>query len=209
MGLGKTIQTISLITYLIEKKKQNGPYLIIVPLGTITNWMVEFEKWAPAVNKIVFKGPPLERKRLAQEIKQGNFNVLLTTYEYIINERPLLCKIKWVYMIIDEGHRMKNAQSKLIFNSMKTFDEWFSSPFSSTGAVGQSSTDLTEEERLLMIKGLHKALRPFLLRRLKKDVEAELPDKVETIVKCPMSALQKKITEWVKTYKNIGPFDMK
>ncbi|KAJ3191954.1 ATP-dependent DNA helicase Snf21, partial [Dinochytrium kinnereticum] len=192
--------------------------------------------------------PPLERKRLAAEIKQGNFSVLLTTYEYIINERPLLCKIKWVYMIIDEGHRMKNSQSKLsltlmqhyssryrvlltgtplqnnlpelwallnfilpkVFNSIKSFDEWFSSPFSATGsAVGQASTDLTEEERLLMIKGLHKALRPFLLRRLKKDVESELPDKVETLIKCPMSALQRKVTEWVRTFKSIGPFDMK
>ncbi|KAI8851348.1 SNF2 family N-terminal domain-containing protein [Chytridium lagenaria] len=246
MGLGKTIQTISLITYLIEKKKQLGPYLIIVPLGTITNWMVEFEKWAPGVAKIVFKGVPSERKRLAAEIKQGNFNVLLTTYEYIINERPLLCKIKWVYMIIDEGHRMKNAQSKLsvtlmqhyssryrvlltgtplqnnlpelwallnfilpkVFNSIQSFDEWFSSPFSNAGSAAGTS-DLSEEERLLMIKGLHKALRPFLLRRLKKDVESELPDKVETIIKCPMSALQKKITEWVRTFKTIGPFDVK
>ena len=60
-----------------------------------------------------------------------------------------------------------------------------------------------------MIKGLHKVLRPFLLRRLKKDVESELPDKVETIIKCPMSALQKKITEWVKLRRVIGPFDQK
>ncbi|KAJ2795504.1 ATP-dependent DNA helicase Snf21, partial [Coemansia guatemalensis] len=47
MGLGKTIQTISLVTYLIEKKQQSGPFLIIVPLSTITNWILEFEKWAP------------------------------------------------------------------------------------------------------------------------------------------------------------------
>ena len=47
MGLGKTIQTISLITYLIEKKKQPGPFLVIVPLSTMTNWVLEFEKWAP------------------------------------------------------------------------------------------------------------------------------------------------------------------
>ncbi|KAJ3194827.1 hypothetical protein HK101_001829 [Irineochytrium annulatum] len=248
MGLGKTIQTISLITYLIEKKKQNGPYLIIVPLGTITNWMVEFEKWAPSVSKIVFKGLPPERKRLAVRIKDPtSYQVLLTTYEYIINEKNLLSKIKWMYMIIDEGHRMKNSNSKLsttlmqhyntryrvlltgtplqnnlpelwsllnfilpkVFNSVQTFDQFFSSPFSSTAPVGQASAELTEEERLLMIKGLHKALRPFLLRRLKKDVESELPDKVETIIKCPMSALQRKITEHVKVEKTIGPFEIK
>ncbi|KAI9337591.1 SNF2 family N-terminal domain-containing protein [Zopfochytrium polystomum] len=241
MGLGKTIQTISLITYLMEKKRQPGPFLVIIPLATMTNWVMEFEKWAPSVVKIVFNGPPNVRKRLAYEIRQGNFNVLITTYEYIIKEKAILSKIKWIYMIIDEGHRMKNANSKLsvtlmqfyqsrfrliltgtplqnnlpelwallnfilpkIFNSVKSFDEWFSSPF--TG--GQGSVELNEEERLLMIQGLHKVLRPFLLRRLKKDVESELPDKVETVVKCPMSALQKKITEWVKLRRVIGPFD--
>ena len=49
MGLGKTIQTIALLTYLMEMKKNMGPYLIIVPLSTLSNWMLEFEKWAPSV----------------------------------------------------------------------------------------------------------------------------------------------------------------
>lgn len=113
MGLGKTIQTISLVAFLIEKKKQNGPFLVIVPLSTLTNWNLEFEKWAPAVSKIVYKGPPIARKQQQNAIKYSNFQVLLTTYEYIIKDRPILSKIKWNYMIIDEGHRMKNNQSKL------------------------------------------------------------------------------------------------
>jgi SWI/SNF-related matrix-associated actin-dependent regulator of chromatin subfamily A protein 2/4 len=56
MGLGKTIQTIALIAYLMEKKKNMGPYLIIVPLSTLSNWMLEFEKWAPSiqVNKFMY-----------------------------------------------------------------------------------------------------------------------------------------------------------
>ena len=97
MGLGKTIQTLSLITYLMEKKKQNGPFLVIVPLSTMTNWVIEFDKWAPSVSKIVYKGSPNERKNLASIVRQGNFNVLLTTYEYIINpkDRPTLSKVKW------------------------------------------------------------------------------------------------------------------
>jgi ATP-dependent helicase STH1/SNF2 len=137
MGLGKTIQTISLITYLIEKKKQQGPYLIIVPLSyvymegrdggnrsnlfflyvyrTLTNWNLEFDKWAPSVAKIVYKGPPQVRRALQMEIRQGGFQVLLTTFEYIIKDRPLLSKIKWLHMIIDEGHRMKNTKSKLTY----------------------------------------------------------------------------------------------
>ena len=54
MGLGKTIQTISLITYLMEHKKQSGPHLVIVPLSTLTNWQLEFEKWAPSVSSLFF-----------------------------------------------------------------------------------------------------------------------------------------------------------
>ncbi|EAQ89119.1 hypothetical protein CHGG_05738 [Chaetomium globosum CBS 148.51] len=171
MGLGKTIQTISLITYLIERKHQHGPYLVIVPLSTLTNWNLEFDKWAPSVTKVVYKGPPNARKLQQEKIRQGRFQVLLTTYEYIIKDRPLLSKIKWFHMIIDEGHRMKNANSKLsatiqqyystrfrliltgtplqnnlaelwamlnfvlpnIFKSVKTFDEWFNTPFANTG----------------------------------------------------------------------------
>ena len=124
MGLGKTIQTLALITYLIEKKKQPGPYLVIVPLSTMTNWVLEFEKWAPSVIKIVYKGGNVEtRKNLANQIRGGNFNVLITTYEYIINpkDRPVLGKVKWVHMIIDEGHRMKNANSKLSMTLMQYY----------------------------------------------------------------------------------------
>jgi len=114
MGLGKTIQTISLVTYLIEKKQQNGPYLIIVPLATLTNWSLEFEKWAPSVSMICYKGTPDIRKNIQKkQIKHRDFQVLLTTFDYIIKDRPVLSKIKWQYMIIDEGHRLKNTQSKL------------------------------------------------------------------------------------------------
>ncbi|KAI7864350.1 SNF2 family N-terminal domain-containing protein [Spinellus fusiger] len=226
MGLGKTIQTISLITYLIENKKQNGPFLIIVPLSTLTNWTLEFEKWAPSVAKIVYKGSPIARKSLQSDIRYGDFQVLLTTFEYIIKDRPILSKLKWLHMIIDEGHRMKNTNSKLtmvlrqyyhtryrliltgtplqnnlpelwallnfilpkIFKSVKSFEEWFNTPFSNQGV--QDRIDLNEEEQLLIIKRLHKVLRPFLLRRLKKDVESELPDKIERVIKCKLSALQ-------------------
>ncbi|KAK5780052.1 hypothetical protein RI543_002592 [Arxiozyma heterogenica] len=226
MGLGKTIQTISLLTYLYEVKKVHGPFLVIVPLSTLSNWSNEFAKWAPTLRTVSFKGTPAERKLKQATIRSGNFDVVLTTFEYIIKEKALLSKIKWVHMIIDEGHRMKNAQSKLsltlntyyhsdyrliltgtplqnnlpelwallnfvlpkIFNSVQSFDEWFNTPFANTG--GQDKIELSEEETLLVIRRLHKVLRPFLLRRLKKDVEKDLPDKVEKVIKCKMSALQ-------------------
>ncbi|KAI7575711.1 chromatin remodeling complex SWI/SNF component SWI2, partial [Hortaea werneckii] len=239
MGLGKTIQTISLVTYLIEKKKQPGPFLVIVPLSTLTNWNNEFEKWAPSVQRIVYKGPPQQRKNHQQQIRYGQFQVLLTTYEFIIKDRPVLSKIKWLHMIVDEGHRMKNSGSKLsstitqyyhtryrliltgtplqnnlpelwallnfvlphIFKSVKSFDEWFNTPFANTG--GQDTMALTEEEQLLVIRRLHKVLRPFLLRRLKKDVEKDLPDKQERVIKCNFSALQSKLYKQLVTHNRI------
>ncbi|KAI9924424.1 hypothetical protein AWENTII_003830 [Aspergillus wentii] len=245
MGLGKTIQTISLITYIIEKKKNNGPFLVIVPLSTLTNWNLEFEKWAPAVSRVVYKGPPNARKQQQQQIRWGNFQVLLTTYEYIIKDRPILSKVKWTHMIVDEGHRMKNSQSKLsstlsqyyncryrliltgtplqnnlpelwallnfvlpnIFKSVKSFDEWFNTPFANTG--GQDRMEMSEEEQLLVIRRLHKVLRPFLLRRLKKDVEKDLPDKQERVIKCRFSALQSKLYKQLVTHNKMVVSDGK
>ncbi|KAJ3514926.1 hypothetical protein NLJ89_g2080 [Agrocybe chaxingu] len=240
MGLGKTIQTISLITFLIEVKRQRGPYLVIVPLSTMTNWSGEFAKWAPSVKTVAYKGNPIQRRNLQGELRVGQFQVLLTTYEYIIKDRPHLSKIKWVHMIIDEGHRMKNTQSKLtqtlttyyhsryrliltgtplqnnlpelwallnfvlpkVFNSVKSFDEWFNTPFANSGTGDK--IELNEEEALLIIRRLHKVLRPFLLRRLKKDVESELPDKVEKVIKVRMSALQSQLYKQMKKHKMIA-----
>eukprot|EP00698_Gefionella_okellyi_P009866 TRINITY_DN2530_c0_g1_i3.p1 TRINITY_DN2530_c0_g1~~TRINITY_DN2530_c0_g1_i3.p1 ORF type:complete len:1174 (+),score=207.58 TRINITY_DN2530_c0_g1_i3:3464-6985(+) len=113
MGLGKTIQTIALIAHLMEKKNQMGPYLIIVPLSTLPNWEDEFRKWAPSVKVMCYKGLPAVRKSLAAMMQPGKFNVCLTTYDYIMRDRPILSRLKWNYIIIDEGHRMKNSECKL------------------------------------------------------------------------------------------------
>lgn len=225
MGLGKTIQTIALITHLMEKKKLNGPFLIIVPLSTLSNWVLEFEKWSPSVFVVSYKGSPALRRTIQSQMRSTKFNVLLTTYEYVIKDKGVLAKLPWKYMIIDEGHRMKNHHCKLtqvlnthylaphrllltgtplqnklpelwallnfllpsIFKSCSTFEQWFNAPFATTG----EKVELNEEETILIIRRLHKVLRPFLLRRLKKEVESQLPDKVEYIVKCDMSGLQR------------------
>jgi len=225
MGLGKTVQTISLVTYLMEKKKNMGPYLVVVPLSTLTNWVLEFDKWAPSVQTLSYKGSPAARRAVQGQIRAGKFNVLITTYEYIIREKAILSKLRWKYLIIDEGHRMKNHNNKLtvtinafyscthrllltgtplqnklpelwsllnfllpsIFKACDTFEQWFNAPFAVTG----EKVELNEEETILIIRRLHKVLRPFLLRRLKKDVESQLPDKVEYIIKCEMSGMQR------------------
>merc|ERR1719410_2913547 len=174
---------------------------------------------------VAYKGSPAHRRNVQAIIRSGKFNTLVTTYEYIIKDKALLSKIRWKYMIIDEGHRMKNHHCKLtqilntfyttahrilltgtplqnklpelwsllnfllpsIFKACDTFEQWFNAPFAITG----EKVELNEEETILIIRRLHKVLRPFLLRRLKKDVESQLPDKVEYIIKCEMSGLQR------------------
>nr|XP_034930331.1 chromatin structure-remodeling complex protein SYD-like isoform X4 [Populus alba] len=116
MGLGKTVQVISLICYLMETKNDRGPFLVVVPSSVLPGWETEINFWAPGILKIVYSGPPEERRKLFKEkIVHQKFNVLLTTYEYLMNkhDRPKLSKIHWHYIIIDEGHRIKNASCKL------------------------------------------------------------------------------------------------
>ena len=228
MGLGKTIQTIALLCYLMEFKQNYGPFLVVVPLTTLSNWMLEFSKWAPSIKKIIFKGNPSQRKQLSHLLKSTKWNVCLTTYEYVLKDKSDLNRFHWQYIIVDEGHKMKNPKSKFaqtlgqlytseyrllltgtplqnnlpelwsllnfllpeVFHSCEDFEKWFKMPLKKFGG-NDKDTELTEENKLLLIHRFHQVLRPFLLRRVKKEVEAELPNKVEFLIKVELSSWQK------------------
>ncbi|KAL0838276.1 hypothetical protein Bca101_090166 [Brassica carinata] len=115
MGLGKTIQTISLIAYLLENKGVPGPYLIVAPKAVLPNWVNEFALWVPSsIAAYLYDGRLEERKAIREKIAgEGKFNVLITHYDLIMRDKAFLKKIDWHYMIVDEGHRLKNHESAL------------------------------------------------------------------------------------------------
>ncbi|KAH7616623.1 hypothetical protein Ndes2526B_g08720 [Nannochloris sp. 'desiccata'] len=221
MGLGKTLQTISLLAYLREFRGITGPHMIIVPKSTLHNWLAEFRRWCPVIKAVKFHGNAEVRQHQKDTLVQpGKFDVVVTSYEMVIKEKNHWKKFHWRYIIIDEAHRIKNENSILskvvrmlrtnyrllitgtplqnnlhelwallnfllpeVFSSAEKFDEWFQ--ISSTGEGGK-------EGEAEVVQQLHKVLRPFLLRRLKSDVEKSLPPKKETILKIGMSDMQRK-----------------
>ncbi|KAJ3708494.1 hypothetical protein LUZ61_012199 [Rhynchospora tenuis] len=114
MGLGKTIQTIALISYLIENKGVTGPHMIIAPKAVLPNWASEFSTWAPSITTVLYDGRPEQRKAIREEyFGDGKFSVLLTHYDLIMKDKKFLNKVHWFYLIVDEGHRLKNHECAL------------------------------------------------------------------------------------------------
>ncbi|KAK1260762.1 ATP-dependent helicase BRM [Acorus gramineus] len=114
MGLGKTVQVMALIAYLMEFKGNYGPHLIIVPNAVLVNWKSELHNWLPSASCIFYVGAKDQRSKLfSHEVCAMKFNVLVTTYEFVMYDRSKLSKIEWKYIIIDEAQRMKDRESVL------------------------------------------------------------------------------------------------
>ncbi|PGH15336.1 hypothetical protein AJ79_02502 [Helicocarpus griseus UAMH5409] len=220
MGLGKTLQTISFLGYLRHICDITGPHLICVPKSTLDNWHREFTKWTPDVNVLVLQGAKDERHKLINErLVDEKFDVCITSYEMVLREKSHLKKFAWEYIIIDEAHRIKNEESSLaqiirvfhsrnrllitgtplqnnlhelwallnfllpdVFGDSEAFDQWFSNQ---------------EADQDTVVQQLHRVLRPFLLRRVKSDVEKSLLPKKEMNLYVGMSDMQ------VKWYQKI------
>ncbi|KAI3664307.1 hypothetical protein L1987_89946 [Smallanthus sonchifolius] len=226
MGLGKTIQTIGFLAHL-KGKGLDGPYLVIAPLSTLSNWLNEISRFVPSVNAVIYHGNRKERDeiRMKQMPKKvgPDFPIVITSYEVAMNDaRKYLRHYDWKYLVVDEGHRLKNSKCKLlrelkwlhvenkllltgtplqnnlaelwsllnfilpdIFSSHEEFESWFD--FS-----GKSNAEEAEEGRKArVVAKLHAILRPFLLRRMKEDVEHSLPRKKEIILYANLTEHQK------------------
>ncbi|RCK54811.1 putative ATP-dependent helicase IRC5 [Candida viswanathii] len=113
MGLGKTLQCISFLSYLIENGIK-GPFLIVVPVSTLFNWYNEIQKFAPQVNVVKYIGTKQERAGINLTKLARTNQIFLTSYEMSIRDFNRLSAVDWKYLIVDEGHRLKNSQCLLI-----------------------------------------------------------------------------------------------
>lgn len=217
MGLGKTLQTISLLGFMKHYKNTPSPHIVIVPKSTLSNWMAEFKKWAPSLHAVCLIGDQEARSTFIRDVLMpGEWDVCVTSYEMCIKEKSVFKKFNWRYMVIDEAHRIKNEKSKLseilrefkttnrllltgtplqnnlhelwallnfllpdVFNSADDFDAWFNT----NQCLGDNS----------LVERLHAVLKPFLLRRLKSEVEKKLKPKKEIKVYVGLSKMQR---EW-------------
>ncbi|PGH30689.1 hypothetical protein GX50_06553 [[Emmonsia] crescens] len=230
MGLGKTIQAISLIAF-FKEHNVSGPFLISAPLSTVSNWVAEFAHWTPDIETVLYHGSKEERAAIRdqrmklQDQKKPDFPVVCTSYEICMNDRKFLAKYQWKYIIVDEGHRLKNLNCRLIkelltynsanrllitgtplqnniaelwsllhfllpevFNDLGSFESWFD--FSSVlDNRGQQS--VVERRKRNLVSTMHAILKPFLLRRVKTDVETSLPKKREYVLYAPLTPEQK------------------
>ncbi|GAB6033284.1 SWI/SNF- matrix-associated actin-dependent regulator of chromatin sub A member 5 [Chamberlinius hualienensis] len=217
MGLGKTLQTISLLGYMKHYRGVGSPHLIIVPKSTLHNWVAEFNRWVPSLKAVCLIGDQNQRAVFVRDILMpGDWDACITSYEMVLKEKAVFKKFNWRYLIIDEAHRIKNEKSKLseivrefkstnrllltgtplqnnlhelwsllnfllpdVFDSSEDFDSWFNT----NNCLGDNS----------LVERLHAVLRPFLLRRLKSEVEKKLPPKKEVKIYVGLSKMQR---EW-------------
>jgi chromodomain-helicase-DNA-binding protein 1 len=109
---------VSFLSYLFHEHAQYGPFLVIVPLSTITAWQAQFASWAPDLNVITYIGNAQARENnlnyeFGEVPKRMKLNVLLTTYELVLRDAVEFAPIKWRALVVDEAHRLKNSESQL------------------------------------------------------------------------------------------------
>lgn len=234
MGLGKTIQTIALLAHLAVEHENWGPHLVVVPTSVLLNWEMEFKKWCPGFKILTYYGSIEERKQKRKGwMDDTSWNVLITSYQLILQDAGILKRRSWHYMILDEAHNIKNFRSqkwqtlltfrtraRLLltgtplqnnltelwsllfflmpddsdgtgiegFADLRNFSEWFRRPVEQILEHGRETMD---EEAKQVVTKLHTVLRPYILRRLKADVEKQMPAKYEHVVYCRLSKRQR------------------
>lgn len=208
MGLGKTFQTITFLLSNLGRKS-----LIVVPTSLVYNWKQEFETFAPDMKVAAVNGSKGEREEILKNIKI--YDAVITTYNLLRRDLSLYSSIEFDYCIIDEAQYIKNphSQNALTVKKVKSKNRFALSgtPIENSVMELWSIFDflmpgyLYDEKRFSVryykklkeepevIEDLNRLIKPFILRRKKKDVVKELPDKIEKIMAVDMEDKQKKV----------------
>ncbi len=210
MGLGKTLQALTAVQ---KAKEEDGPMptLVICPTTVVFNWEAEIQKFAPTLTCLKLAG--IERKQLFKEIP--NYDVVITSYALVRRDIEKLKNINFRYIILDESQNIKNAMSqtaqavkklqsqhKLALSGTpienKLEELWsvfdFLMPgflFSVADFNSRYVNPIMERQDKTVEKRLKLQIYPFILRRMKRDVAKDLPDKVENIAYCELTDEQK------------------
>uniref|UniRef100_A0A803TQL3 Proliferation-associated SNF2-like protein n=1 Tax=Anolis carolinensis TaxID=28377 RepID=A0A803TQL3_ANOCA len=125
MGLGKTVQCIATIALMVEKGMV-GPFLVCGPLSTLPNWIAEFKRFTPKIPIMLYHGAQKERRELIPKIRRRENSlsvhpVVITSFEIAMKDRNFLQNFSWKYLIVDEGHRIKNMNCRLV-QELKKFN---------------------------------------------------------------------------------------
>lgn len=211
MGLGKSIQIIAFILTQREKQAQNTSNLIIVPTSLIFNWQMEIQKFAPSIKLYTYYGAG-RNKTIANF---ADYEVVLTSYGTVISDINVLRNHTFNYIFIDESQNIKNPESQRyqsvrLLNSRNkivitgtpiennTFDLFGQLSIACPGLLGSKqyfrdiySIPIDKFKDSRRAKELKNKINPFILRRTKKQVATELPDKTEMIMYCEMGEEQR------------------
>ena len=217
MGLGKTLQTICFITDRLETAS-GVMALIVCPASLIYNWQAEIEKFAPHLRSYVHHGT----QRHLDNITATTIDVCITSYGTLRSDADTLSAITFEVVVIDESHNIKSpaAQITKAVNQMlgncrvalsgtpvmnNTFDLYSQLEFLLPGMFGSreffkreyaDAIDKDRNEEKIWL--LQKLTAPFILRRTKKQVAKDLPEKTESVLWCSMSTQQKDLYEGIK-----------
>jgi len=215
MGLGKTVQAIALLLWAKSKYKRKLN-LVVAPTSVVPNWEREIAKFAPGLKTLVWQGP--NRSQRAPEIEKAD--VMITSYALLRRDEELLQALDLRYVILDEAQHIKNPMSQTARSAKKLSSErrlaltgtpienrlselWSIFDFVSPGLLG---TLKTFEERIARpidrgdmdtAQRLRGTIKPFVMRRLKRDVAADLPDKIEQEMIVPLAEEQSKLYKQV------------
>lgn len=227
MGLGKTLQVIAFL--LAKKDSTLPPSLVVAPTSLMYNWLDEIERFAPQLNACIVAGTKREREDLLAKA-DNSYDVLITTYNMLKRDVALYEKRRFRYCFLDEAQHIKNPNTQNARSVKKLHTSGY---FALTGTPIENTltelwsifdylmpgyllshkkfkehyeTPIVREENKQAMHNLKQHVMPFILRRMKKDVLTELPDKVERKMVNEMTAKQAKVYQawFIKSQKEFA-----